>query len=725
VQRADDGLSRFLLRSVLALLCGVWLAVFLNPMEKLGLLVNANSFLFLILTLVVTQMLPMRIVRLVAAVLASFGYVAYYYGPIQAGMVGKMHAIFLQEWAQFQALLHGSGLLSDPLQTQLFLFVLCAMYWLIAYASRRTRLWVFYNMLAVIVLGIVDANTPVHPNFAIVAVLLVCTVVLGVIHFGRLHLHMTQNERGPVRFFAPLSGLVVVVMVVGWVFPKQPAAWPDPAKLWNQYSNGNGPGTGIQVIGYQSDNEHLGGSFAMNHDPVLSVITKTPTNLRGEAYDNYTGKGWLPGYGESQTFQSGESFSPYVGQIQHVKSHLVTQEVQVVTNKLSANVVFGAYSIDKVQRVLGVSSENVFRVDKESDTVTGQPLAQNEKYVVQSYEMETPYDYLSTLPPLPAHPDYTEDIMSDVQLPPTLPTRVHDLALKVTLGAKNEYEAAQRIRDYLQTTYTYDTKNVPVPNDQQDYVDQFLFESKRGYCNNFSSAMAVMMRSLDYPTRWVTGFYKGAMDSSYTAADNNRYIYENADAHSWVEVYFPTVGWIPFDPTPNFYSSFAQSDSPTAPGGDNQSPGGKKPIAPPVDAPTSGDPSGSTFSLHWRAIAHVTGWVFGSLALLVLGLGYVFRQRIREKRHSWVWKNPSLVGMMKALQHLVRLLRRYGEIPNQANTLRDLHPVAKSYGIPEEEYVHMIKTAELTWYGGVTPKEEDVVRVRKTWLTWLLGILRR
>jgi len=75
----------------------------------------------------------------------------------------------------------------------------------------------------------------------------------------------------------------------------------------------------------------------------------------------------------------------------------------------------------------------------------------------------------------------------------------------------------------------------------------------RGYCDHFSTSMAVMLRTLDIPTRWVKGFAPG--ERVGTDNQNNEIMeIRNKDAHSWVEVYFPGHGWIPFEATSTFMS---------------------------------------------------------------------------------------------------------------------------------------------------------------------------
>ncbi|MEW6545712.1 MAG: transglutaminase domain-containing protein [Bacillota bacterium] len=131
-----------------------------------------------------------------------------------------------------------------------------------------------------------------------------------------------------------------------------------------------------------------------------------------------------------------------------------------------------------------------------------------------------------------------------LQLPPSVPSEVAELARRVTAGADTAFEKAKAIEYYLRVTYPYDTE-VPRPARGEDFVADFLFDLKRGYCVHHSTAMAVMLRTLGVPTRWVQGF---VID-----LDTGRWIeVPSSSAHAWVEVYIPDCGWVTFDPTPRY-----------------------------------------------------------------------------------------------------------------------------------------------------------------------------
>jgi transglutaminase-like putative cysteine protease len=140
--------------------------------------------------------------------------------------------------------------------------------------------------------------------------------------------------------------------------------------------------------------------------------------------------------------------------------------------------------------------------------------------------------------------DYPPGITTPyLQLPKALPQRVRDLAKRIVGDALTPYDMAERIQDYLRITYAYKL-DVPPPPAGRDAVDYFLFEAPGGFCTYYASAMAVMLRAEGVPARVVTGFAMGEYD--YT---HNAYRVTQSAAHAWVEVYFPGLGWVEFEPT--------------------------------------------------------------------------------------------------------------------------------------------------------------------------------
>ena len=129
-----------------------------------------------------------------------------------------------------------------------------------------------------------------------------------------------------------------------------------------------------------------------------------------------------------------------------------------------------------------------------------------------------------------------------LQLPESLPERVIELANGLVMGATNPYDRVRLIESYLrQIPYSLD---VPEPPKDQDVVDYYLFDLKKGYCDYSASALVVLARAAGIPARLVMGYAQGAYDPN-----NHVYVVTGADAHSWPEVYFAGLGWVEFEPT--------------------------------------------------------------------------------------------------------------------------------------------------------------------------------
>ena len=86
-------------------------------------------------------------------------------------------------------------------------------------------------------------------------------------------------------------------------------------------------------------------------------------------------------------------------------------------------------------------------------------------------------------------------------------------------------------------------------------LDGFLFDARSGYCQQYSGAMALLLRMAGIPTRVATGFTAGSLDRKA-----KEYVVRDLDAHSWVEAWFPELGWVTFDPTPSSAPPRSQAD---------------------------------------------------------------------------------------------------------------------------------------------------------------------
>lgn len=133
-------------------------------------------------------------------------------------------------------------------------------------------------------------------------------------------------------------------------------------------------------------------------------------------------------------------------------------------------------------------------------------------------------------------------------VPQGLPERIGELARTWAGDAVEPREIAKRIEHQLETNYQYDLESPA--GAAKNPLENFLFVSKRGHCEFYSTSMAVMLRTLGIPTRNVTGFIGGTFNRF-----GGFYAVRQGDAHSWVEVYLEDAGWVAFDPTPTSESA--------------------------------------------------------------------------------------------------------------------------------------------------------------------------
>jgi transglutaminase-like putative cysteine protease len=121
--------------------------------------------------------------------------------------------------------------------------------------------------------------------------------------------------------------------------------------------------------------------------------------------------------------------------------------------------------------------------------------------------------------------------------------RVAALAREMSDGATDRLTIALRLEHALQTRYSYSLTSQVA--DRGRVVQEFLFDTRQGHCEHFATAMAMLLRSIDIPARIVNGYYSDEFNPV-----NDAFMVRESNAHSWVEVWFEEVGWLPFDPTP-------------------------------------------------------------------------------------------------------------------------------------------------------------------------------
>jgi len=126
---------------------------------------------------------------------------------------------------------------------------------------------------------------------------------------------------------------------------------------------------------------------------------------------------------------------------------------------------------------------------------------------------------------------------------PVVDSRVIDLARRITAGARSDAERAARIESWLLGNFRYSLH--ALDREVDDPLAYFLLEGRRGHCEYFASAMAVMLRAVWVPARIAVGYREGSYNSL-----TGWHVVRASDAHSWVEAWIDGRGWTEYDPTP-------------------------------------------------------------------------------------------------------------------------------------------------------------------------------
>lgn len=322
------------------------------------------------------------------------------------------------------------------------------------------------------------------------------------------------------------SGHAREAAVLGW------QDWSVKAMLHGSWGEAAAGSNGASRTGYDEDDSVLGGALNEDHTVAFTAITEKLTYWRGETKSVYTGRGWI------EYDRPVQSFEP------HVVGEEAGYEQEIELNSSTlGGMLFAGGPIADIDLL---------------ETSEGQAIPlEHVKLQPGSGKVELTFDrpvdrYRLTIVETDAPTLSEREQKAFLQLPVDYDGRIRELAEGVTRGAHTAKDKAEAIAAYLSTEYLYRLDAVQAPNGE-DFVAHFLFETKEGYCDHFSSAMVVMLRSVGVPARWAKGFATGEVTQT-SFGDTSRYevTVRNSDAHSWAEVYLPEAGWTLFEPTPGF-----------------------------------------------------------------------------------------------------------------------------------------------------------------------------
>ena len=264
------------------------------------------------------------------------------------------------------------------------------------------------------------------------------------------------------------------------------------------------------------------GSIRLSPAARFTVTADEGHYWRAGAYDRYTGDGWV---------RTGET-RPYDTQLSRPEAEDVHTVRQTFRAESTVSTMPAAWKPARMER-----GEDRALVTELGGLQPTRSFDRGEEYRLISLVPETTPEALRT-----AGTDYPDHVEARyLQLPESTPDRLGRFTANVTAEADSPYETAVAIERWLEENKEY---SLDVDRPDGDVASGFVFEMDRGYCTYYASAMVAMLRTQGVPARFVTGYTPGER------VDSNRWVVRGLDSHAWVEVYFPDVGWVRFDPTP-------------------------------------------------------------------------------------------------------------------------------------------------------------------------------
>ncbi|MDQ1484572.1 MAG: protein-glutamine gamma-glutamyltransferase [Actinomycetota bacterium] len=464
----------------------------------------------------------------------------------------------------------------------------------------------------------------------------------------------------------------------------------------------HGAASGRLLAGAATDSLDLRLRGTPTTAPVFAVPANAPAYWQGAVYDSFDGTRW--------TTTSADLVKPWAldnsgrGTSQTGPVDRLAPAGGTAASRTDTVDVLTAQPLDTVFAPgRATSYAGAGQVSSDGDGVTrltGGP-AKGDRYVVASTQVTASPAVLRA----GAGPDATDPRWT--ALPPQLPTRIADLAAGLAASTATRYDAVVAVEDYLRTHATYDL-NSPLPAPGADAVDDFLFISRRGFCEQFASAAVVMLRTRGIPARLVTGYSQG--DTS-----RGTRVMRASDAHAWVQVWYQGTGWVDSDPTASAVPVAHPTANPEVTATPTPAPASHPATAHPAAA-TPAAPAAAAFPLLARSVHALPAGRFGWLAAIVLAVVVTLMitrlipllyRRLRKGADD-DWKHGKVGPVLQAYLRLDDALAgvRRGRAPDE--TLREVSRRLGGQLATAAEVADALRCLERECYGIAALSASDV-----------------
>jgi transglutaminase-like putative cysteine protease len=328
------------------------------------------------------------------------------------------------------------------------------------------------------------------------------------------------------RAAAVVLALALIVPVAAALRPSPPAAKPRSG------NSGTSDSEPQRYAGY-ADHIDTADRFRLSNQIVMRVRADAPDFWRGTTYDTFDGRRWERA--DSRPQAEGVVTGPVEFEGSRPVGEPLHQTFTLETG--GSDLIFGAY------QVVAVDLPGTVVAQYDDGTLRRRgAFGDGAVYSVTSQRPVVTADALRTHDPRRSAfpPSFSDRYL---QLPATVTERTRQLAQQLAAGQGSTYDVIRNMEAWLgaNTQYTLDIPSLP---DGADTVERYLFVDRKGFCEQIASSLVVMLRSLGVPARFTTGFVPGQQDQL-----GGEFVVRASDAHAWVEVYFPGVGWQAFDPT--------------------------------------------------------------------------------------------------------------------------------------------------------------------------------
>jgi len=368
----------------------------------------------------------------------------------------------------------------------------------------------------------------------------------------------------------------------------------------------------------------------------LATTADTAPYLRLTTLSQFDGRVWEPDRGDLQAQSEGFGPDEWSPDIATKEQNTSIRVIRMSSSWLP--VPYPATSIQGVPSTWRVSPENRTLASRTADAV-------GNDYTVRSTRV------IPTLEQIRAIPAAEPDVDPDAE-PVELPEVIAATAQEVTAGETNDYDRLIALQSWFRGQFSY---SLETPVDEgfdgtgADAVARFL-EVRSGYCIHFAGAFALMAESLGMDVRIVVGYLPGALTDT-RRGDEAVYSVSSDQLHSWPEVLFPGVGWVPFEPTASLGVPTAFAAGATTGGGGTgttapaptSAPSTEQTTAPEIDRGDAGDNAGTTGELRRLDPTPVVLVTLGVLVVLFLpavirlSIGAVRRGRARDGDSASAW----------------------------------------------------------------------------------------